>query len=156
MNDRKNRKVVLLGFSYRGKVSRTMSERSRLVATSNYVIPNIDSVVLGGTHQKDWNTVSFNKLLSNSTPSSSPNLSWSYPKIKWTTTTTMTSMTNSKTFFNDGHQMFQQNYETGDREEGEVMLFPSSLPHNVISFGAHKVSIAFNIMSRNFKYGNLF
>ena len=63
---------------------------------------------------------------------------------------------NGTTFFNDGHQMFQQNYETGDRVEGEVMIFPSSLPHNVISFGAHKVSIAFNIMSRNSKYGNLF
>ena len=24
----------------------------------NYVIPNIDSVVLGGTHQPDWSTVS--------------------------------------------------------------------------------------------------
>ena len=59
-------------------------------------------------------------------------------------------------FYQSGHQLFEMNYNTKNNVEGEVIIFPSSLPHSVVSFGTHKVSISFNIMSRNEKYGNIF
>ena len=63
---------------------------------------------------------------------------------------------NGTVFYQFGHQLFEMNYNTKNNVEGEVIIFPSSLPHSVVSFGTHKVSISFNIMSRNEKYGNIF
>tara|TARA_B100000900_G_scaffold390979_1_gene385152 strand:+ start:632 stop:1207 length:576 start_codon:yes stop_codon:yes gene_type:complete len=63
---------------------------------------------------------------------------------------------NGTVFTQLGHQLFMQNYETKHNTEGDVIIFPSSLPHSVISFDTHKISISFNIMSRNKTYGNLF
>ena len=63
---------------------------------------------------------------------------------------------NGTVFSQLGHHLFQQNYDTSERTEGEVIIFPSSLQHTVASFGDHKVSISFNIISRNSSYGNIF
>ena len=63
---------------------------------------------------------------------------------------------NGTVFSQLGHHLFQQNYDTSERTEGEVIIFPSSLQHTVASFGNHKVSISFNIISRNSSYGNIF
>lgn len=63
---------------------------------------------------------------------------------------------NGTVFTQLGHQLFEMSYNTKNNVEGEVIIFPSSLPHSVVSFGTHKVSISFNIMSRNEKYGNIF
>ena len=63
---------------------------------------------------------------------------------------------NGTLFSQLGHPMLQQNYDTSKRTEGEVIIFPSSLQHTVVSFGDHKVSISFNIISRNSSYGNIF
>ena len=40
--------------------------------------------------------------------------------------------------------MYELEYDTKHIEEGSVIIFPSALPHSVISTD-HKVSISFNI-----------
>ena len=62
---------------------------------------------------------------------------------------------NKTTFYQFGHPMYELEYDTKHIEEGSVIIFPSALPHSVISTD-HKVSISFNIQCYNNSYGSLF
>ena len=62
---------------------------------------------------------------------------------------------NGTTFYQFGHPMYELEYDTKHIEEGNVIIFPSAMPHSIVSKD-HKVSISFNIQCYNDSYGSLF